>query len=203
MKRRPSPALVEEAGVPPSSIYHYFGSKDGVLLAVMERGAERFFAALPELGRRRIPAQHLRGSRPRCRAGGQSDFLRCLWPADQPSGAGDGRVDAEVGRVREVALTRLRKQIALAFQERPRQRDHRPARPVRTRRLRRRLRRLPGQRGRNARGRPWNIFRWRSLRCAESSVAPRDGRQQAWRISALTARAPRAARGPRTRARCR
>ena len=27
--------LVEEAGIPPSSIYHYFGSKEGVLLAVM------------------------------------------------------------------------------------------------------------------------------------------------------------------------
>ena len=36
-------ALVDEAGVPASSIYHYFGSKEGVLLAVMERGAERFF----------------------------------------------------------------------------------------------------------------------------------------------------------------
>ena len=33
-------ALVKEAGIPASSIYHYFGSKDGVLLAVMERGAE-------------------------------------------------------------------------------------------------------------------------------------------------------------------
>ena len=40
-------ALVKEAGIPASSIYHYFGSKDGVLLAVMERGAGRFFAELP------------------------------------------------------------------------------------------------------------------------------------------------------------
>ena len=30
-----------------SSVYHYYGSKDGILLAVMERGAERFFADLP------------------------------------------------------------------------------------------------------------------------------------------------------------
>ena len=45
-------ALVEEAGIPASSIYHYFGSKVGVLLAVMERGAERFFAELPDLDRR-------------------------------------------------------------------------------------------------------------------------------------------------------
>ena len=40
-------ALVEEAGIPPSSVYHYFDSKEGILLAVMERGAERFFEALP------------------------------------------------------------------------------------------------------------------------------------------------------------
>jgi AcrR family transcriptional regulator len=34
-------------GLPPSSIYWHFGSKEGVLAAVMERGAERFFAAIP------------------------------------------------------------------------------------------------------------------------------------------------------------
>ena len=41
--------VVEEAGIPMSSVYHYFGSKDGILLAVMERGADRFFADLPDL----------------------------------------------------------------------------------------------------------------------------------------------------------
>jgi AcrR family transcriptional regulator len=34
-------------GLPPSSIYWHFGSKEGVLAAVMERGAQRFFAAIP------------------------------------------------------------------------------------------------------------------------------------------------------------
>ena len=43
--------VVAEAGIPMSSVYHYFGSKDGILLAVMERGADRFFADLPELTR--------------------------------------------------------------------------------------------------------------------------------------------------------
>jgi AcrR family transcriptional regulator len=33
-------------GLPASSIYWHFGSKDGVLAAVMERGAKRFFAAI-------------------------------------------------------------------------------------------------------------------------------------------------------------
>ena len=52
--------VVAEAGIPMSSVYHYFGSKDGILLAVMERGADRFFAGLPDLTRRPgRPAQHL------------------------------------------------------------------------------------------------------------------------------------------------
>src|SRR6476660_3248291 len=54
-------SLVEEAGVPASSIYHYFGSKEGILLAVMERGADRFFDALPDIDRRvGSQAEHLR-----------------------------------------------------------------------------------------------------------------------------------------------
>ena len=44
--------VVEESGIPFSSVYHYFGSKDRILLAVMERGADRFFADLPDLTRR-------------------------------------------------------------------------------------------------------------------------------------------------------
>ena len=52
--------VVQEAGIPMSSVYHYFGSKDRILLAVMERGADRFFADLPDLSRRPgRPAQHL------------------------------------------------------------------------------------------------------------------------------------------------
>lgn len=37
-------------GLPASSIYWHFGSKQGVLAAVMERGAERFFGAIPRHG---------------------------------------------------------------------------------------------------------------------------------------------------------
>src|SRR6478672_1895552 len=52
--------VVGEAGVPMSSVYHYYGSKEGILLAVMERGAERFFADLPDWDRRLgRPTQHL------------------------------------------------------------------------------------------------------------------------------------------------
>src|SRR5438874_12691251 len=52
--------VVDEAGIPMSSVYHYFGSKDGILLAVMERGAERFFADLGDADRRvGRPVEHL------------------------------------------------------------------------------------------------------------------------------------------------
>ena len=37
-------ALCRETGLPPTSIYWHFGSKEGVLLAAMQRSAERFSA---------------------------------------------------------------------------------------------------------------------------------------------------------------
>jgi AcrR family transcriptional regulator len=112
-------ALVERAGIPPSSIYHYFGSKEGVLLAVMERGAGRFFDALPVVERRvgsRI--DHLRAV---INIGAATltqhpDFLRLLVVmAAQPVNADGGEVRTVVNRVRELALVRLRAQMQLVF----------------------------------------------------------------------------------------
>jgi AcrR family transcriptional regulator len=40
------------SGLPASSIYWHFGSKEGVLLAMMQRGADRFFAAIPRADER-------------------------------------------------------------------------------------------------------------------------------------------------------
>ena len=107
-----------------SSVYHYYGSKDGILLAVMERGAERFFADLPDLDR-----QIGRGTEHQNRvisAAVQNlerhpNFLRLMVVfAVQPPRAGDGEVHAVVGRVREMALNQLRRQIAIAFGDDPR-----------------------------------------------------------------------------------
>jgi AcrR family transcriptional regulator len=39
--------ICEAAGLPPSSLYWHFGSKEELLGAVMERGAERWFSDLP------------------------------------------------------------------------------------------------------------------------------------------------------------
>jgi len=112
-------ALVERAGIPPSSIYHYFGSKEGVLLAVMERGAARFFEALPAFGRRTgSQIEHLRTlvQTSASTLERHPDFLRILVVmAAQPPKAGGGEVHAVVNRVRELALVRLREQVELVF----------------------------------------------------------------------------------------
>jgi AcrR family transcriptional regulator len=118
--------VVEESGVPLSSVYHYYGSKDGVLLAVMQRGAARFFADVPELHERvGSPAEHLRTVVANAvdALERHPNFLRLLIVfAVQPSDAGGGDVDAVVQDVRTTALRRLRKQLALAFGDDPRSR---------------------------------------------------------------------------------
>jgi AcrR family transcriptional regulator len=112
-------AIVERAGIPPSSIYHYFGSKEGVLLAVMQRGAERFFAHLPDMDRRLgSQLEHLRvvvGTVAETLER-QPDFLRILVVmAAQPIAAVDGEVHRVVNSVRELALVRLRAQMRVVF----------------------------------------------------------------------------------------
>jgi AcrR family transcriptional regulator len=116
-------SLEREAGLQASSIYHYFGSKDGVLLAVMERGAQRFFAELPRpthrIGR---PAEHLEAMTSVLIdvLGRHPDFLRLLVVfAAQPSTAGGGEVRTVVNRVRATALEFLREQLALAYGDDP------------------------------------------------------------------------------------
>jgi AcrR family transcriptional regulator len=115
--------VVEEAGIPLSSVYHYYGSKDGIVLAVMERGAERFFADLPEWNRRiGRPAQHLATvlSTVARTLERHPDFLRLLIVfAVQPPAAVGGEIEGVVTRVRRLGLDRVREQIALAFGDDP------------------------------------------------------------------------------------
>ncbi|GAA3231111.1 TetR/AcrR family transcriptional regulator [Actinocorallia longicatena] len=40
-------AICRDSGLPPPSVYWHFGSKKGLLAAVMERGARRWFAGMP------------------------------------------------------------------------------------------------------------------------------------------------------------
>jgi AcrR family transcriptional regulator len=118
--------VVEEAGVPLSSVYHYYGSKDGVLLAVMERGAERFFAEMPASSRRiGRPVEHL--SRVMSTAAENLErhpsFLRLMIVfAAQPPANRNSEISAVVTRVRELALVRLRQELSIAFGDDPRDR---------------------------------------------------------------------------------
>jgi AcrR family transcriptional regulator len=119
-------AIVKDSGIPPSSVYHYFGSKDGILLAVMERGAERFFAELiPPAARLGAPIEHLQIA---VQAVGQAlerhpEFLRLLVTfAALPRPESQNEVTEVVNRVRGVALSLWRGQLALAFELSPRAR---------------------------------------------------------------------------------
>jgi AcrR family transcriptional regulator len=119
-------AIVEDSGIPPSSVYHYFGSKDGILLAVMERGAERFFAELiPPAERLGAPIEHLQLV---VAAVAQAlerhpEFLRLLVTfAALPRPDSQNEVTEVVNRVRGVALSLWRGQLALVFELSPRAR---------------------------------------------------------------------------------
>lgn len=117
---RPAPARPPK---PLSSVYHYFGSKEGILLTVMERGADRFFTDLPPWDRRAgRPAEHMAA----VLVGAvrtperHPDFLRLLIVlAAQPPAMDDGEVQAVIGRIRGQARQLLRAEIGRAFGDDP------------------------------------------------------------------------------------
>ena len=115
--------VVEEAGIPMSSVYHYFGSKDRILLAVMERGADRFFADLPRRERRvGRPAEHLGRviSSAVDALERHPHFLRLLIVlTTQPPAGDDSEIPDVIRRIRRHALDLLRAQIGLAFGDDP------------------------------------------------------------------------------------
>jgi AcrR family transcriptional regulator len=116
-------AVGKASGIPLSSIYHYFGSKNGVLLAVMERGAVRFFSSL-RMPQERIgtPEEHLAAC---VKIAGDAlkehpGFLRLLIVlALQPPAGDEHDVHTVVGRLRDTARTGLAAQAAIAFGIRP------------------------------------------------------------------------------------
>ncbi len=111
--------IVEASGIPMSSVYHYFGSKDGVLLAVMERGAERFFASLPPVGPMTGPPDEYLADRLEAMCASldaHPDFLRLLLVFAVQHPAGDrGQVEEVVGRVRRAAQEMIRGHLGLAL----------------------------------------------------------------------------------------
>lgn len=88
-----------ETGLPASSIYWHFGSKEGVLAAVMERGAERYFAQIPrnspDIETQRAAAAKLMVANP--------DFFRLVYMLSLER-SDDPAVAAAVRRVRDTAI---------------------------------------------------------------------------------------------------
>lgn len=111
--------IVEVSGIPMSSVYHYFGSKDGVLVAVMERGAERFFASLPVLEEPLAdPVEHLEAMLQLVSSALEEhpDFLRLLIVMTAQPLHGEQRgVHEVIDRVRNTARARLRYEMQRAF----------------------------------------------------------------------------------------
>ncbi|MEN3316830.1 MAG: hypothetical protein V7643_231 [Mycobacterium sp.] len=89
-------------GLPPSSIYWHFGSKEGVLAAVMERGADRFFAAIPmsdDVEEQLAELSTLQSQHP--------DFLRLFYMLSLERN-NDPAIAAVIRRVRDTAIRRFR-----------------------------------------------------------------------------------------------
>lgn len=88
-----------ETGLPASSIYWHFGSKEGVLAAVMERGAERYFAQIPrnspDIETQRAAVAKLMVANP--------DFFRLVYMLSLER-SDDPAVAAAVRRVRDTAI---------------------------------------------------------------------------------------------------
>lgn len=106
-------AICREAGVPVTSLYWHFGSKDGLLATVMERGAQRWFAALPrweELdGTADVRAETILSGGADAVAS-HPDFLRLFYTLAL-EGRDDEIVTELVGRVRLRAVAYFREPI--------------------------------------------------------------------------------------------
>jgi AcrR family transcriptional regulator len=92
-------------GLPPSSIYWHFGSKEGVLAAVMQRGADRFFAAIPvsaDVEGQLAVLSSLQSQHP--------DFLRLFYMLSLERN-NEPAVAEVIRRVRDTAIARFRDAI--------------------------------------------------------------------------------------------
>jgi AcrR family transcriptional regulator len=102
-----------ESGLPASSIYWHFGSKQGLLAAVMERGARRWFAAIPAWDDVDVPEEEKLDAMLRVWARALAmepqfmrlSFMLSLEDTDDPT------VAAIVRRVRDTAIERFREGV--------------------------------------------------------------------------------------------
>jgi AcrR family transcriptional regulator len=98
-------------GLPASSIYWHFGSKEGVLAAVMERGAQRFFAAIPNHGNTAAsPGVDVQLATTAKLLAEHPDFLRLFYMLSLER-SDDPALGAVVRRVRDTATAGFRDAI--------------------------------------------------------------------------------------------
>lgn len=106
------------SGLPASSIYWHFGSKDGVLLAMMQRGADRFFDSLPHAAElsgkpvERIEAAFALAAR---LLDEHPQFLRLLITLGLQHADGDPQVIELIRAVRRRARERLEEALLAAL----------------------------------------------------------------------------------------
>lgn len=112
--------IARASGLPASSIYWHFGSKSGVLAAVMERGADAFFTSslegLDDMDETTEPLEILRRSFGQARQAAEQhpEFLRLLFLLILAERA-DERVAEVVARANERGRAQLHEQIKRAF----------------------------------------------------------------------------------------
>lgn len=117
----------KRSGLPASSIYWHFGSKDGVVVAVMERGAERFFTSLAPAesftgtGAKRIRAQLDDTARAIEEHG---DFLGLLLTLILLHQEGNDEAATVIARVRAEARSRIERMLIAAGGGTSRRRSH-------------------------------------------------------------------------------
>jgi AcrR family transcriptional regulator len=111
--------LVKESGLPASSIYWHFGSKDGVLAAVMDRGAQRFFAGRRPLDDAVEGPEQLRQMLAEAADAlhEHPEFLKLFFMLVLQRPEDDQAAAALVVRVREEAVARVHAAIRSAFAE--------------------------------------------------------------------------------------
>jgi AcrR family transcriptional regulator len=104
----------KDCGLPASSIYWHFASKEGVLAAVLERGADRFFAAIPMWDDTDVPRAR-RAERiltvTSALLATHPDFLRLFYLLSMERGT-DPAVAQVIRRVRDTAIARFRDAIS-------------------------------------------------------------------------------------------
>jgi len=114
--------LSKACGLPASSIYWHFGSKDGVLAAVMDRGAARFFADLPRVSNDNEPGPQAIAAffdALADRLDQHPDFLRLLMTLGLTHHGDEDTASSQVQHNRDIARSRLDELLQVAYPHLP------------------------------------------------------------------------------------